>query len=74
MTPLDLGGLHLIDSGFGDFGEAGVGGTTGVYLLPLEGGRFALIESGPGSTVARVRRGIVLGDRVTITIGPRSPS
>lgn len=58
MTPVDLGGVTLIDSGFGSFGDAGVGGTTGVYLLPLDGGRFALIESGPGSTVARVREAI----------------
>ena len=54
----DLGGVFLLDTGFGDFGAAGVGGTTGVYLLPLTGGRFALVESGPGSTVAQVRRGI----------------
>lgn len=54
----DLGGVFLLDTGFGDFGAAGTGGTTGVYLLPLTGERFALIESGPGSTVAQVRRGI----------------
>jgi glyoxylase-like metal-dependent hydrolase (beta-lactamase superfamily II) len=55
---LDLGGVYLIDTGFGDFGAAGTGGTTGVYLLPLDGGSFALIESGPGSTVPAVLRGI----------------
>lgn len=54
----DLGGVFLLDTGFGDFGAEGMGGTTGVYLLPLSGERFALIESGPGSTVANVRRGI----------------
>lgn len=54
----DLGGVFLLDTGFGDFGPSGSGGTTGVYLLPLAGGRFALVESGPGSTVETVRKGI----------------
>lgn len=33
-----------------DTGHRGLPGTIGAYLLPLEEGAFALVESGPGST------------------------
>ncbi|MEX2535742.1 MAG: MBL fold metallo-hydrolase [Trueperaceae bacterium] len=41
----DLGGVLLLDTV-----HQGMAGTVGVYLLPLEGGAFALVETGPGST------------------------
>lgn len=49
----DLGGVILLDTVHG-----GLPGTIGVFLLPLEGGSFALIETGPGSTSREVRAGI----------------
>lgn len=42
----DLGGLFLLDTQ-----HMGYPGTIGVYLLPGPGGSFALVESGPASTV-----------------------
>jgi glyoxylase-like metal-dependent hydrolase (beta-lactamase superfamily II) len=48
-APRDLGGMFLLDTG-----HAGLPGTVGVYLLPLEGGTFAFVETGPGSTVPEV--------------------
>lgn len=45
----ELGSVLLLDSG-----HMGLAGTIGVFLLPLEGGSFALIESGPGSTCANI--------------------
>ncbi|MEX2542671.1 MAG: MBL fold metallo-hydrolase [Trueperaceae bacterium] len=45
----DLGGVLLLDTG-----HAGLAGTVGVYLLPLAGGAFALVETGPGSTCTTV--------------------
>ena len=49
----DLGGLFLIDTQ-----HMGYAGTVGVYLLPGAAGTFALIESGPGSTLETVLAGI----------------
>lgn len=43
----DLGGGVLALDTFHD----GWGGTIGVFLVPLGGGAFALVESGPGSTL-----------------------
>lgn len=45
----DLGGLYLLDTE-----HRGYPGTIGVYLLPGPGGTFALIESGPASTLETV--------------------
>lgn len=45
--------MYLLDTG-----HLNRPGTIGVYLLPLEGNSFALIESGPGSTAANVERAI----------------
>lgn len=49
----DLGGVLLLDTRHG-----GVSGTIGVYLLPLDGDAFALVETGPGSTLRTLRAGI----------------
>ena len=49
----DLGGLFLIDTQ-----HMGYAGTVGVYLLPGAAGTFALIESGPGSTLETVLTGV----------------
>ena len=49
----DLGGVFLIDTR-----HRGIDGTIGVFLLPLGGGAFVLVESGPGSTVDNVLAGI----------------
>ena len=49
----DLGGLFLLDTQ-----HMGYAGTVGVYLLPGAAGTFALIESGPGSTLDTVLAGI----------------
>lgn len=49
----DLGGLYLLDTQHG-----GYFGTIGVYLLPGPGGTFALLESGPASTLETVLAGI----------------
>ncbi|HEX7003114.1 MAG TPA: MBL fold metallo-hydrolase [Trueperaceae bacterium] len=49
----DLGDVYLLDTY-----HRGIAGTIGVFLLPIEGGAFTLVESGPGSTVERVEAGI----------------
>ncbi len=49
----NLGGVYLLDTRHG-----GMAGTIGSYLLPGPGGSFALIESGPGSTVETLLAGI----------------
>ena len=49
----DLGGVFLIDTR-----HMGYPGTVGVYLLPGAAGTFALVESGPGSTLETVLTGI----------------
>jgi glyoxylase-like metal-dependent hydrolase (beta-lactamase superfamily II) len=49
----DLGGILLLDTV-----HAGLPGTIGAYLLPLADGAFALVESGPGSTVAALEQAI----------------
>ena len=49
----DLGGLFLLDTQ-----HMGYAGTVGVYLLPGAAGTFALIESGPGSTLETVLAGV----------------
>ncbi len=49
----DLGGVLLLDTR-----HLGNQGTVGSYLLPGEGGRFALIETGPGSTLPTLLLGI----------------
>jgi glyoxylase-like metal-dependent hydrolase (beta-lactamase superfamily II) len=51
----DLGGVLLLDTR-----HDGYPGTVGVFLLPLDGGAFALVESGPGSTVSAVESAIGL--------------
>lgn len=49
----DLGGIYLLDTQHG-----GYLGTIGVYLLPGPSGAFALVESGPGSTLETVLAGV----------------
>lgn len=49
----DLGGLFLLDTQ-----HLGYPGTVGVYLLPGAAGTFALLESGPGSTLETVLAGV----------------
>ncbi len=49
----DLGGVFLLDTR-----HMGYAGTVGVYLLPGAAGTFALIESGPGSTLGTVLEGV----------------
>lgn len=49
----DLGGVFLLDTR-----HLGLPGTVGVYLLPGAAGTFALIESGPGSTLEAVLEGV----------------
>ena len=49
----DLGGVFLLDTRHG-----GLQGTVGSYLLPGEGGTFALIESGPASTLPTLLAGV----------------
>jgi len=49
----DLGGVFLLDTR-----HMGYPGTVGVYLLPGAAGTFALVESGPGSTLETVLGGI----------------
>ena len=49
----DFSGVFLLDTRHG-----GLQGTVGSYLLPGEGGRFALIESGPASTLPTLLEGI----------------
>ena len=49
----DLDGLFLVDTQ-----HMGYAGTVGVYLLPGAAGTFALIESGPGSTLETVLAGV----------------
>ena len=48
-----FGDVLLIDTRHG-----GLRGTVGVWLLPLDHGGFALIETGPGSTLSNVKAGI----------------
>jgi glyoxylase-like metal-dependent hydrolase (beta-lactamase superfamily II) len=47
-----LNGIHLLDTN-----HVGFSGTVGVYVLPGDDG-FALIETGPGSTLSTVKQGI----------------
>ena len=49
----DLGGVFLLDTRHG-----GLQGTVGSYLLPGPNGTFALIESGPASTLPTLLEGI----------------
>ena len=49
----DLGGVLQIDTF-----HQGYPGTIAVFLLPLRAGSFALVESGPGSTLDAVAAGI----------------
>ncbi|ADI14851.1 MBL fold metallo-hydrolase [Truepera radiovictrix] len=49
----ELGGVFLLDTQ-----HMGYHGTVGVFVLPGPGGTFALIESGPGSTLETVLTGI----------------
>ncbi len=49
----DLGGVFLLDTR-----HMSHSGTVGVYLLPGAAGTFALIESGPGSTLETVLAGV----------------
>ncbi len=51
--PENLGGIFVIDTRHG-----GLARTVGVFVVPLEDGRFVLVETGPGSTLASVRGGI----------------
>lgn len=51
VQPLE--GVWLIDTRHGD-----VPATIGVWLLPLDEGAFALVETGPASTLRTVRAGI----------------
>ena len=53
MSVQRVGDVHLIDTGHG-----GLRGTVGVWLLPLDGEAFALVETGPGSTLRTVKAGI----------------
>lgn len=48
-----LGDVFLLDTRHG-----GLGRTIGVYLLPLDGDAFALVETGPGSTLRTVTAAI----------------
>jgi glyoxylase-like metal-dependent hydrolase (beta-lactamase superfamily II) len=48
----DLDGIYLLDTN-----HMGFAGTVGVYVLPGDDG-FALIETGPGSTLETVKKGI----------------
>lgn len=48
----NLSGIYLLDTN-----HVGVTGTVGVYVLPSEDG-FALIETGPGSTLATIKQGL----------------
>ena len=41
-----------------DTGHDGLRGTVGVWLLPLDGDAFALVETGPGSTIRAVKEGV----------------
>jgi glyoxylase-like metal-dependent hydrolase (beta-lactamase superfamily II) len=50
----DLNGIYLLDTN-----HMGFAGTVGVYVLPGDDG-FALIETGPGSTLETVKKGIAL--------------
>ncbi|HEX7021577.1 MAG TPA: MBL fold metallo-hydrolase, partial [Trueperaceae bacterium] len=47
------GGIHLVDTR-----HMGYAGTIGSFLLPGPGGSFALVESGPGSTLRELEQGI----------------
>jgi glyoxylase-like metal-dependent hydrolase (beta-lactamase superfamily II) len=47
-----LNGIHLLDTN-----HVGFSGTVGVYVLPGDNG-FALIETGPGSTLATIKQSI----------------
>lgn len=49
----DLAGVYALDTRY-----QGLEGTVGSYLLPGESGRFALVETGPASTLATLERGI----------------
>lgn len=49
----ELGGVLLLDTQ-----HQGYPGTVGVYLLPGVAGTFALVESGPGSTLEAVLAGV----------------
>lgn len=49
----DLGGVLQLDTG-----HLGNPGTIAVFVLPLPTGGFAMIESGPGSTLAAVEAGL----------------
>lgn len=49
----DLGGVMQLDTG-----HLGNPGTIAVFAVPLPAGGFALVESGPGSTVAAVRQAV----------------
>lgn len=49
----DLGGVHVIDTQ-----HVGIKGTVCVYLLPGKRGQFALLETGPSSTLPTVKQGI----------------
>jgi glyoxylase-like metal-dependent hydrolase (beta-lactamase superfamily II) len=49
----DLGGILLLDTV-----HSGLPGTIGSYLLPRAEGAFALVESGPGSTVPTLEAAI----------------
>ncbi|UCH27429.1 MAG: MBL fold metallo-hydrolase [Trueperaceae bacterium] len=51
--PIDLGGVVLLDTH-----HEGYDRTIGAFLVPLEGGAFFLVETGPGSTLSRLREGI----------------
>jgi glyoxylase-like metal-dependent hydrolase (beta-lactamase superfamily II) len=48
----DLNGIYLLDTN-----HVGYTGTVGVYVLPGDDG-FALIETGPGSTLATIKQSI----------------
>lgn len=48
-----LGDMFLLDTRHG-----GLGRTIGVYLLPLDGDAFALVETGPGSTLRTIASAI----------------
>ena len=49
----DLSGVWVVDSF-----HNGLPGTIAVFLVPLPEGGFAMIESGPGSTLENVRAGV----------------
>ncbi|MDZ7704285.1 MAG: MBL fold metallo-hydrolase [Trueperaceae bacterium] len=49
----NLGGVYLIDTQ-----HIGHRGTVGAYLLPSDNGEFALVESGPASTLDMLEAGI----------------